>query len=539
VTLAAVIRLENLTLAYPSVGPVLQVESLQVQEGESIAIIGPSGSGKTTLLRSVKGQLPGVKGRADILGVDLARASRKIRRDIGRQVALIPQQFHLVPQLSVLSNTLCGRLGITSRWRSTLGMFTQKDRAEAWSAIREVGLSARTHQRASVLSGGEQQRVAIARGLAQEPRIILADEPVASLDPMWAADVLQLLQDVRQHRNSTLVMTLHQPELARRFATRIIGLRRGRVAFDLPSESVDDSLLATLYAGEERALEPQERAVAVAESSMSAIPRDPSKAQRIAWMVSLNVVLLALLAWSFAGTETNPRALLGSSPRIAEFFDRMWPPDLSWEPTEARPFSPPLRLAGAAVAVTFQISILGTFLGAVVAFALGLLGATTLTPGWVHYPIKVLLALVRSLPIILLALIFVAALGLGPMPGVLAVAIHSLGMLGKLYAEEFEMADARVWEAIDNTGASWLQKVRYALLPQAARQVASHTLLRFEMNLRESAVLGLVGVGGLGLWIENYRRAFDYPSVATMVLITMLVVLVVDQLTLFLRRRLL
>jgi phosphonate transport system permease protein len=118
------------------------------------------------------------------------------------------------------------------------------------------------------------------------------------------------------------------------------------------------------------------------------------------------------------------------------------------------------------------------------------------------------------------------------------VAVHSLGMLGKLYAEEFETADPGVWEALDGAGANWLQKVRYALWPQAARQIFSHTLFRLEMNLRESAVLGLVGVAGLGLWIENYRRAFDYRSVATMVLVTMLVVLAVDQLVFHARRRL-
>ena len=216
----------------------------------------------------------------------------------------------------------------------------------------------------------------------------------------------------------------------------------------------------------------------------------------------------------------------------------MFPPDLAWSVHEARPFPPPLRLAAAAVTITLQISLLGTALSAVGALLLGLLASENLTPHWVHHPIKVFLALIRSLPIILLALLFVTAIGLGPMPGVLAVAVHSLGMLGKLYAEEFETADPGVWEALDGVGANWLQKVRYAPWPQAARQIVSHTLFRFEMNLRESAVLGLVGVAGLGLWIENYRRAFDYRSVATMVIVTMLLVLAVDQVVFHARRRL-
>lgn len=245
-----------------------------------------------------------------------------------------------------------------------------------------------------------------------------------------------------------------------------------------------------------------------------------------------------LLAWSWFGTEMSLGSLARSGPRIANFLERMSPPDLAWTLNEARPFPPPLRLAIETISVTLQISLLGTALGAAGALLLGLLASENLTPHWLHHPLKVLLALVRSLPIILLALLFVAAIGLGPMPGVLAVAIHSLGMLGKLYAEEFETAHAGVWEALDSTGANWLQKVRFAIWPQTSRQILSLTLFRFEMNLRESAVLGLVGVAGLGLWIENYRRAFDYHSVATMVLMTMLVVLAVDQATFHARRRL-
>jgi phosphonate transport system permease protein len=272
--------------------------------------------------------------------------------------------------------------------------------------------------------------------------------------------------------------------------------------------------------------------------SALAPPPDPSRARRRTGWTVLGGLTLAALVWSIIGTETSLASLNRALPNVGDFLNRLWPPDLTWDTSEARPFSPPLRLAAAAVAITLQISLLGTALGAAGALLFGLLASENLTPHWLHHPVKVFLALVRSLPIILLALLFVVAIGLGPMPGVLAVAVHSLGMLGKLYAEEFETADAGVWEALDSAGADWLQKVRFAIWPQTARQILSLTLFRFEMNLRESAVLGLVGVAGLGLWIENYRRAFDYHSVATMVLVTMLVVLVVDQAAFHARRRL-
>jgi phosphonate transport system permease protein len=272
--------------------------------------------------------------------------------------------------------------------------------------------------------------------------------------------------------------------------------------------------------------------------SLTVPPPDPARVRRRAGWFALFALAFAAVVWSIIGTETSIAQLGRALPNMSEFLHRLWPPDFAWDPSEARPFSPPLRLAAAAVAITLQISLLGTALGAAGALVLGLLASENLTPHWLHHPLKVLLALVRSVPIILLALLFVAAIGLGPMPGVLAVAVHSLGMLGKLYAEEFETADPGVWEALEGAGANWLQKVRFALWPQTARQIFSLTLFRFEMNLRESAVLGLVGVAGLGLWIENYRRAFDYRSVATMVLVTMVLVLLVDQVVFHARRRL-
>jgi phosphonate transport system permease protein len=278
--------------------------------------------------------------------------------------------------------------------------------------------------------------------------------------------------------------------------------------------------------------------VATILSTSTPLPPAPDRFKRNLLSLLLAIAVAALLAWSWFGTEMSLANLSRSGPRVGDFIERMFPPDLAWNVNEARPFPPPLRLALETVSVTLQISLLGTALGAAGALLFGLLASENLTPHWVHHPIKVFLALVRSLPIILLALLFVAAIGLGPMPGVLAVAVHSLGMLGKLYAEEFETADVGVWEALDSAGADWLQKVRFAIWPQTARQILSLTLFRFEMNLRESAVLGLVGVAGLGLWIENYRRAFDYHSVATMVVVTMLVVLGVDQATFHVRRRL-
>lgn len=242
------IRLEHVEVAYGRDRPALAIDSLAIAPGERVAIIGPSGAGKSTLLRCLKGFVRPRRGSVHVLGVNLFHASQRARREASTHVAFIHQQFCLVPRLTVLENTLCGRLGHAHRWRSVLGRFGANDVRVAWAAIVEVGLAKNVHQRADTLSGGEQQRVAVARALAQGPVLILADEPVSSLDPAWAAEVLHLLTTVQARHQFALVMTLHQPELARRFAGRVIGLCAGRVVLDSPADALTDSQLHGLYA---------------------------------------------------------------------------------------------------------------------------------------------------------------------------------------------------------------------------------------------------------------------------------------------------
>ncbi len=245
------IRIEYLEVQYGRNVPVLSIESLSIEPGERVAVIGPSGAGKSTLLRTIKGYVRPTQGKVEVMGVNLGAAPRRARKRVNRKIGLIYQQFHLARRLSVLRNVLCGRLGSTNRWRSFFGFFSAEDQRIAWSAICEVGLRDQVHQRADRLSGGEQQRVAVARALAQQPALILADEPVSSVDPAWAEDVLELITQVQHHHQATLVMSLHQPDLACRFAKRIIGLRKGRVVLDADPAAVTAADLKELYRGDD------------------------------------------------------------------------------------------------------------------------------------------------------------------------------------------------------------------------------------------------------------------------------------------------
>jgi phosphonate transport system permease protein len=239
------------------------------------------------------------------------------------------------------------------------------------------------------------------------------------------------------------------------------------------------------------------------------------------------VVLIALVAWAWHGTEFEPAKLAASLPRLAEFLGRMVPPDLSVAETVAR-----------STVETLQIAFLGTVFSAVASLFLGLLAAANLTPPWVHQPVKWLLGALRGIPVILLALVFVSTIGLGPLPGVITIAVHATGMLGKFYAEAFENARPGPLEALEGVGATWAQKIRFGALTQVAPDLARDTLFRFELNLRESLVLGLVGAGGIGFYIQLYIRAFQYDKVATLTIVVLVMVIALEQLSVWVRRRL-
>jgi phosphonate transport system ATP-binding protein len=214
-----------------------------VSQHEFVAVLGPSGAGKTTLFRCIAGLLAADRGSVRI-GMSEVTPPTRIRL---REVAVIFQQFNLVNRLTALENVLAGRLGYVPAWRGLLRRFDRSDRLLALECLDRVGLMELAPRRADTLSGGQQQRVAIARALAQRPTLILADEPVASLDPNASTGVLDLLHGIARSEGVAVVCSLHQVHFARAYADRIVGLSSGRVVFDLPTASFDENAFEQLY----------------------------------------------------------------------------------------------------------------------------------------------------------------------------------------------------------------------------------------------------------------------------------------------------
>lgn len=246
----ALLEIEALVKLYPGGIRALDRVSLSVEKGEFLVVIGLSGSGKSTLLRCINRLIEPSSGRISFDGADVLRAGSAELRRLRSQIGMIFQHFNLVKRRSVMENVLNGALGSERGALATLGLFSRERRDEALAALARVGIEHLAWQRGDELSGGQMQRVAIARALMQRPKLLLADEPVAALDPATSDSVMAHLERLNKEDGLTVVASLHFLSLARRYATRVVALRDGRIAFDGPPGEIDAARFASIY-GEE------------------------------------------------------------------------------------------------------------------------------------------------------------------------------------------------------------------------------------------------------------------------------------------------
>ncbi|TXD38950.1 phosphonate ABC transporter, permease protein PhnE [Lujinxingia vulgaris] len=531
----SVVRVEHLQLNYER--DAQRVEALRgisfdVNAGERVAIIGRSGGGKSSLMRVLSGLLSPSAGTVEAAGFRM-EAGRLPPRAMYEQVGLVFQNYGLVPQLSALQNVLCGRL-LHQRSASSLLHFPGEDRDQARALLEELGLGERLHTRSSRLSGGEQQRVAIARLLHQNPRVMLLDEPIASLDVHWARMAIERLAGGGpQSAERALIMVMHDLNMARQFATRVIVLHHGEILFD----GDPDQGCRLLEELESRDATDGEVEIAVNEAAADATaPSDASAPAPLPidglWgKTSFYVVLMLLIAglyiWSAMGVDFSVARIFGNADHAANFLSRMLPPDFSVSAN-----------VGKSLLETVQMALIGTTLAAIVSLPIATLAARNISARPFQVVARLILNLLRTIPSIIWGLFFVAIVGLGPFPGILALTFYAAGYLGKFYYEGIESIDPRPLQALRTVGATPLQRFRFGVFPQVLPLMLGYTLYMLEYNVRAASILGVVGAGGIGFYLYTYINNFQYDRAATALLFLLAVVTVLDAASSRLRARL-
>ncbi len=247
----AILEFQNVSKLYNNTTKALTDISFSVDEGEFVSIIGPSGSGKSTILRCVNRLVDATKGTIIFDGHDINRADKRELRRIRTKTGMIFQHYNLVDRLSVIENVLHGRLGHKTTMSGVVGYYSEEEKERAFEILAKLGLSEQAYKRCDELSGGQKQRVGIARSLMQEPRLILCDEPIASLDPSSARVIMDYLKNINETMKITCIFNLHQVDVALKYSKRIIGITSGRIVYDGPPEELTKAKIYEIYQSSE------------------------------------------------------------------------------------------------------------------------------------------------------------------------------------------------------------------------------------------------------------------------------------------------
>ncbi len=499
------IVLHDVSVTYPRGVEALRKLTLRIERGRHVTILGSSGSGKTTLLGCLSGRVAVSAGEVHCEG----------------RIATIHQDLRLVGERSTLANVLHGCLGRHATWRTLLG-FPRRERQRAIALLNRVGLGHRLHAPVRKLSGGEQQRVAIARALMQEPAILLADEPIASLDAANARDIMQLLSDIGRERQLTIVSVMHDCSLAEQYADRLLGLHQGQLVFDNArdtDQSFQECRACRVLQGV-RAQSPPARAAEF-----------PRWARAGTWIVAA-IVAACAYGLSMRHLDIGPQRFEGVLFGLGRFLRDLVP--TRWEQIAAIPWAP----LSWSLVETLEMSLLGTTLGVLVSWPMAALAADNVGPRFIRHGMRFVLNAIRTIPSLIWALLFLAAVGFGNLAGVLALAAYSVGYLTKFFYEAFENVDPHTPDALREIGASGPQRFLHSVWPAARPAILSSSLFMLEYNVRAASVLGIVGAGGIGFYFKQFYDFRDFPAMFACLVLLLLVVLVLDAISTRLRARL-
>ena len=533
------IEFKNVSVTYRGGVRALRHVDLTIDEGELVVVVGLSGAGKSTLLRAMNGLVPTTEGSITVGGTEVVGASSAELRDIRSRIGMIFQTFNLVHRTSVVNNVLMGRLAEVPAWRSTLGLWPADDREAAMVALERVGIVEKAYVRAADLSGGQQQRVGIARALAQEPSVMLADEPVAALDPVTSRQVMGDLQRINRDLGITTLINLHFLDLAREYGRRLVGLREGEIVFDGDINDVtDETFLENLRPGHHRRrpegvwrVNPPPETGRVDDrtagrTTTSSRPTRPRVRPRT-WIVAAAVLAYTVAAGRTVGFNPSTFWQVWSNP----LWEKFWPIPWDWVLDRHNVIDPLIE--------TFQIAIVSTILGCGLALPVALAMSPLTSPNRVVLVVtRSIMNVVRAVPDLFWAKLLVTAVGIGAFAGSWALSVFSLAVMVKLFSEAVDGADPRPLEAARAAGGRHMPVVRNGVLPTVLPEYVAYGLYVFELNIRASLVLGLVGAGGIGRVVEAQRQYFRFDRVLGVLVIVFVVVFVIEQVSVAIRKRL-
>jgi phosphonate transport system permease protein len=580
--------------------------TLEVPRGQFCVILGSSGAGKSTLLRAANGLVTLTSGTIEVDGTLVAPQTLGLVRS---KVGMVHQQFGLVGRGTVLDNVLGGALSKVSTIPSIFGIFPERYRRKACSLLDDLGLDeSQLYRRASQLSGGQQQRVAIARAFILDPAVVLADEPVASLDVEMSRTILRLLRDTSARRGATVLCSLHQVGLAKEFADRIVAMRAGKVIADGSPSDLDEAALERVYSISPRggattgSSEPLATNGAPLSEADTRARHKPPEEWTLRQPITTRAIAIALLAsvllgvsagrteipriifltaqWVAAGLGLREHSEIGKGlgrfvsnalPLVianetlvtrVEGLDRDHLPlfarietrntttsrydfvlqkmvdTVEVEEVLVEPYGYLVYVWGKMLQ-SLEISLWGTLLGLLVGLPLAYFGARGYSPNVALYGLaRTASSFCRAVPELVSALILTLSFGFGPMAGVVALGFHSAGFFGKFLAEDVENADFAPQEALFAVGANRLKVLRYAVLPQVLPQYIAYTQYILERNVRMATVIGVVGAGGIGIELKGRYDMFDFGHLSTILVVIFATVLLLEQVSYRLRRRL-
>ena len=514
------IEFKNVYKTYPNGFTALKGINLQIEQGEFVAIIGLSGAGKSTILRCINRMHDITKGELTVDGVDVDALKGKTLRRYRRKVGMIFQSFNLVSRSTAIKNVLTAGVPDMNFFRVLFGIFTKDQKMRALESLDKVGILDKAYTRCDQLSGGQQQRVALARTLNQNPKIILADEPVASLDPITAKQVMEDFVRINKEYNISILLNIHHVDLALKYCDRVIGVRAGEIVFDGPASTITQEQIAALYKETlfDKIFKPQ---VITLENGHT-VRRPRSRTPLI-------VICLALaIVWALKMTGFDLAVIVSRFSKMLDLLKKIFHPNWEFFPKVVSPLLD-----------TIKMSILGTVIGCAIAMPVAILASSNINRNAVIVSIfRFILALIRTLPTLVIALVCALIFSLGTFSGTVAIAIFTFGVVSKMLYESIETIDMGPFEAMEALGANKFQAFWSACVPQILPVYLSHCLYCFEMNIRASAILGYVGAGGLGITINERIGWRDYESLGMVLLTLFVVVAFIEFFSAYLRKKL-